>query len=311
MSTAVVSTKKGRTPIQKILRHWQWYLLLLPPLVWLVIFRYIPMVGIQIAFRDYRGGSIFSGDWVGLQHFRNFFRSPAALNIIGNTMGISLYNLIAGFPLPIILALCLNACVSPRLTKSVQMITYAPYFISTVVMVGILQQLIHPQFGIINSLLASLGLGGNLNIMAEPKLFSSVFVWSGIWQFTGYSSIMYIAVLSGVDPTLHEAAVVDGASRFKRVIWIDLPMIIPTATILLILNVGQIMNVGFEKVFLMQNTMNLSASDVISTFVYRRGLEGAQFAFAAAVGLFNSVVNMILLVIVNQIAKRLGDTSLW
>ncbi|MDR3012097.1 MAG: sugar ABC transporter permease, partial [Chitinispirillales bacterium] len=198
MTQAALTIKKSRSPIQKILRHWQWYLLLLPPFVWLVVFRYIPMIGIQIAFRDYRGGSIFSGDWVGLQHFRNFFRSPAALNIIGNTMGISLYNLIAGFPLPIILALFLNASVSVKLTKSVQMITYAPYFISTVVMVGILQQLIHPQFGIINSVLAALGLGGNLNILAEPGLFKSVFVWSGIWQFTGYSSIMYIAVLSGV-----------------------------------------------------------------------------------------------------------------
>jgi len=216
------------------------------------------MVGLQIAFRDFRGGSIFSGDWVGIKHFQNFFRSPAAMNIIGNTMGISVYNLVAGFPLPIILALVLNSCVFNKLKKSVQMITYAPYFISTVVMVGILQQLVHPQFGIINNVLATLGFRNNLNVMSEPGLFKSVFVWSGIWQFTGYSSIMYIAVLSGVDPTLHEAAVVDGATRFKRVIWIDLPMIIPTATILLILNVGQIMNVGFEKVFLMQNTMNLS-----------------------------------------------------
>jgi putative aldouronate transport system permease protein len=311
LSSTALAKQKHRTPAQKILRHWQWYLLLLPPLAWLVIFRYIPMIGLQIAFRDYRGGSIFSGNFVGLYHFQNFFRSPAAATIIKNTMGISVYNLIAGFPLPLILALLLNACVSNKLKKSVQMITYAPYFISTVVMVGILQQLVHPQFGIINNIMKSMGFGNIINIMAEPSLFKSVFVWSGIWQFTGYSSIMYIAVLSGVDPTLHEAAVVDGATRFKRMIYIDLPMIIPTATILLILNVGQIMNVGFEKVFLMQNTMNLATSDVISTFVYRRGLEGAQFSFASAVGLFNSVINMILLVIVNQIAKRLGDTSLW
>lgn len=311
MSTTALAKRKKRTPLQKIVRHWQWYLLLLLPLTWLVIFRYTPMIGIQIAFRDYRGGSIFAGDWVGLKHFQNFFRSPASANVIGNTMGISLYNLVAGFPLPIILALLLNACVSVRLKKSVQMITYAPYFISTVVMVGILQQLVHPQFGIINNFMKMMGLGNIMNIMADPGLFKSVFVWSGIWQFTGYSSIMYIAVLSGVDPTLHEAAVVDGATRLKRILYIDLPMIIPTATILLILNVGQIMNVGFEKVFLMQNTMNQSSSDVISTFVYRRGLEGAQFSFAAAVGLFNSVINMILLVIVNQIARKLGDTSLW
>jgi putative aldouronate transport system permease protein len=300
----------GRTPVQKIMRHWQWYLLISIPFIWLIVFRYIPMVGIQIAFRDYSGGSIFSGRFIGLYHFRNFFNSPQALQIIGNTIGINLYNLIAGFPLPIIMALFLNVTVSNRLKKTVQMITYAPYFISTVVMVGILNQLVHPQFGLLNNLISTIG-GENLNIMAEPKLFKSIYVWSGIWQYTGYNSIIYIAVLSGVDPELQEAAIVDGASRFKRMIYIDIPAIIPTAVIMLILNMGSIMNVGFEKVFLMQNSLNMSSSDVITTYVYRRGLEGAQFSYAAAVGLFNSVVNLALIIIVNHIARRFGETSLW
>lgn len=291
------------------MRHWQWYLIIALPVVWLIIFRYIPMIGIQIAFRDYRGGSIFSGAFVGLRHFQNFFKSPQALQVIRNTLGISLYSLVAGFPLPIIMALCLNMCRSQKLTKTVQMITYAPYFISTVVMVGILNQLVHPQFGLINKGIVALGFQAQ-NIMGMPDLFKSIYVWSGIWQYTGYNSIMYIAVLASVDPTLHEAAVCDGASAFQRVIHIDLPSVLPTATIMLILNVGNIMNVGFEKIFLMQNSLNMVSSDVISTLIYRRGLEGAQFSYASAVGLFNSVINMALLVIVNQIARR-GETSLW
>ena len=301
--------KRERTPIQKIMRHWQWYLIILVPVIWLVVFKYIPMLGLQIAFRDYTGGSIFSGKFVGLYHFRNFFKSPQAFQIIGNTIGISVYSLIAGFPLPVIMALFLNVCHSNKLTKSVQMITYAPYFISTVVMVGIINQLVHPQFGIINQLLMSTGVN-SINVMGEPGLFKSIYVWTGIWQYTGYDSIMYIAVLAGVDPTLHEAAVVDGATRFKRVLHVDIPSIIPTAIIMLILRVGNIMNIGFEKIFLMQNSLNMSTSDVISTFVYRRGLEGAQFSFASAVGLLNSVISLILLICVNQIARR-GETSLW
>ncbi|MDR1059636.1 MAG: ABC transporter permease subunit [Clostridiales bacterium] len=294
---------------RRIARHWQWYALIAAPLLWLAVFRYIPMAGVQLAFRDYMGGSIFSGKFVGLYHFRNFFRSPQALPLILNTLGISAYNLAAGFPLPIVLALFLNVCTSNRLKKSVQMITYAPYFISTVVMVGILNQLVHPQFGLINKAISLAGFEPQ-NIMGIPDLFKSVYVWSGIWQYTGYNSIMYIAVLSGVDPSLHEAAVMDGASAFKRMLHIDIPAIIPTATIMLILNAGNIMNVGFEKVYLMQNSLNMATSDVIATHVYRRGLESAQFSYATAVGLFNSFVNMLLLIIVNQVARR-GENSLW
>jgi putative aldouronate transport system permease protein len=267
------------------------------------------MIGLQIAFRDYWGGSIFSGKFIGLYHFRNFFKTPQSLQLILNTLGISAYSLIAGFPLPIFLALFLNASIFTRLKKSVQMVTYAPYFISTVVMVGIITQIIHPQFGLVNRFVQFLGYESQ-NYIGMPSLFKSLFVWTGVWQYTGYNSIIYLAVLSSVDPALHEAAVVDGASRFKRIIYIDLPAILPTATIMLILNAGNVMNVGFEKVYLMQNSLNMVASDVISTHVYRRGLEGAQFSYATAVGLFNSVVNMVLLVIVNEIARQ-GETSLW
>jgi len=310
MSTLALGKNNTRSKaVKRIIRHWQWYLLMLLPFAWLIIFRYVPMVGIQIAFRDYMGGSIFSGDFVGLYQFRNFFRTPQSFTLILNTLEISAYSLIAGFPLPIILALFLNASVFKRLTKSVQMITYAPYFISTVVMVGIINQIIHPQFGIINEVIKAFG-HDPINFIGIPSIFKSLYVWTGVWQYTGYSSIIYLAVLSSVDPTLHEAAVMDGASMFKRMIHIDLTAIIPTATIMLILNAGNIMNVGFEKIYLMQNSLNMITSDVIATHVYRRGLEGAQFSYATAVGLFNSVVNMILLVVVNQIARR-GENSLW
>lgn len=296
---------------KRIMRHWQLYIILLIPVVLVAIFSYGPMYGLQIAFKDYIPSyGIEGSQWVGFKHFANFINSHQFSRLIGNTITISLYSLIAGFPIPIILALALNECTSVKFKKTVQMITYAPYFISTVVMVGIILLILSPSSGILNQFIQLFG-GKPIDFMAKPEWFKSIYVWSGVWQGMGYSSIIYIAALAGIDPTLHEAAIVDGASRWQRIWHVNIPGILPTVTILLIMNFGSIMSVGYEKILLMQNSLNMSKSDVISTFVYRMGLESAQYSFSAAVGLFNSVINFILLAIVNMVAKKLGETSLW
>lgn len=303
--------KKFPEHIKKIKRHWELYIVIALPIIYILIFRYLPMWGAQIAFRDYIFTRGYLGStWVGLKHFTNFFTSIQIVRLLKNTLGISLYSILAGFPLPILLALMLNEVRNLRFKKTVQMVTYAPYFISTVVMVSIILQVLSPHIGIVNNIIKSTG-GEAINFMAEPKLFKSIYVWTGVWQWTGYSAIIYLAALSGIDPSLHEAAIVDGASKFQRVVHIDIPGIMPTAVILLILSVGRVMNVGFEKIFLLQNDLNMNTSDVISTYVYRIGLIGAQYSFSTAVGLFNSVINLILLVSVNALARKVGETSLW
>lgn len=300
-----------RESLRRIKRHWQLYLVLLLPLIYIAIFRYWPMYGVQIAFRDFTPVEGITGSpWVGLAHFERFFNSYQFWTLLRNTVGISVYSLLAGFPLPIILAIAINEARRYYFKKTVQMVTYAPHFISTVVMVGIILQFLDPRIGLINKAIIALG-GTATNFIARPDLFQSIYVWSGVWQGMGYASIIYIAALSSIDPQLEEAAIIDGASRLQKILYIDLPGIMPTAIILLILNIGQIMNVGFEKIYLMQNPLNLTTSEVISTYVYKVGLLRAQYSFAAAVGLFNSVIDLILLVTVNQIARKVGDTSLW
>lgn len=295
----------------KIKRHWELYIVIALPIIYLIVFKYIPMWGAQIAFRNYIFTRGFTGStWVGLQHFKDFFTSIQIGRLLKNTIGISVYSILAGFPLPILLALMLNEVRSIKFKKTVQMVTYAPYFISTVVMVSIILQILDPHNGLINNIITRLG-GEPIHFMAETKLFKSIYVWSGVWQMTGYNAIIYIAALAAIDPCLHEAAIVDGASKFQRIVHIDVPGIMPTAVILLILSVGRVMNVGFEKVYLLQNDLNMVRSDVISTYVYRIGLIGSQYSFSTAVGLFNSVVNLILLVSVNAVSRRVSETSLW
>ncbi|MBM7583370.1 multiple sugar transport system permease protein/putative aldouronate transport system permease protein [Caldicoprobacter guelmensis] len=292
---------------------WQLYVLFLLPLIYIITFKYVPMYGAQIAFRDYRfTEGIVNSPWVGFKHFERFFRSHEFWKLIKNTVGISLYNLAAGFPFPIILAIMLNYARSERFKKTVQMVTYAPYFISTVVMVSMVLQFLSPRVGIVNVIRELLGLE-RVNYMGVPEYFKSIYVWSGIWQYTGYGAIIYLAALASIDPTLHEAAIVDGANKFYRVWYIDLPGILPTIVILLILNTGQILNTGFEKILLMQNPLNLRTSEVIDTFVYKVGLasQTINYSYPAAVGLFKSVVNLFLIVTVNRIAKKIGETSLW
>ncbi|KQX68990.1 MULTISPECIES: ABC transporter permease [unclassified Paenibacillus] len=297
--------------LRMVKKNWQLYLIILPSLVYLIIFKYVPMAGVQIAFKNYMvTKGIWGSDWIGFKHFVDFFHLPIFWRVIKNTSLLSLYSLLIGFPAPIILALALNELRNGIFKRAVQLVTFAPYFISTVIMVSIIMLFLSPQLGFVHLLADKFGFPAE-NIMSKPEYFKTVYVLSDVWQFTGYASVIYIAALAGVDPHLYEAAKVDGASRFQRMIHIDLPSLMPTAVILLILNAGQIMNVGFEKVYLMQNAINVGASEVISTYVYKMGLVGANFSFSAAVGLFNSIVNLLLLIVVNYVARKNSETSLW
>ncbi|RAV14406.1 ABC transporter permease [Paenibacillus contaminans] len=292
-------------------KNWELYLFVLPTVAYFIIFHYFPMYGLQIAFRDYTPSlGIWNSPWVGLEHLKRFFDSYYFWTLIKNTIGISVYELVVGFPIPIVLALALNELRNGAFKKWGQTVTYAPHFISAVVMAGMVIAFLSPGTGIINLVIKGLG-GDPIQFLTEPGWFKTVFVMSGVWQNMGWGTIIYLAALAGVDPQQHEAAMMDGATRLQRVWHINLPSIVPTMIILLILNVGSFMSVGFEKVFLLQNPLNLQSSDVISTYIYRSGLVQGQFSFSAAIGLFNSVINFILLVIVNRIAKRVNETSLW
>ncbi|MCS7462179.1 sugar ABC transporter permease [Paenibacillus doosanensis] len=296
---------------KSIRKNWELYLFVLPTMAYFIIFHYFPMYGVQIAFRDYTPSlGIWGSPWVGLEHLKRFFDSYYFWTLIKNTIGISLYELVVGFPVPILLALALNELRDGAFKKWVQTVTYAPHFISVVVMAGMIIAFASPGTGLINLAIKAFG-GEPVPFLTEPGWFKSVFVLSGVWQSMGWGTIIYLAALAGVDPQQHEAAMIDGATRLQRVWHVNLPSIVPTMVILLILNVGNFMSVGFEKVFLLQNPLNLESSDVISTYVYRSGLVQGQFSFSAAIGLFNSVINFILLLTVNRIAKRLNETSLW
>lgn len=311
MTTEKIIQKRRKGLAEDFRRRWQLYLMLLFPVVWLIVFCYIPMGGIAIAFEDYsiRGG-VFGSEWVGFKHFAQLFGSPDFLRILKNTLAVSLYSLLVGFPAPIILALALHIIKGDRFKKFMQSLTYAPYFISTVVMVGIVFQCLHLNIGIVNNLLDILGLA-RINFMGKASLFRHIFVWSGVWQTTGYSAIIYIASLSNVDQSLVEASQLDGANLLQRIRVVDFPTLKPIITIQLILSIGGIMSVGFEKVFLMQNSLNLPVSEIISTYVYKRGLHDMQYDFGTAVGLFNSVVNFVLLFTANKLSQKFGETSLW
>lgn len=311
VSKKEIKRRKLRERNKKILHNWQLYIFILPAFLYFLIFHYIPMYGVQIAFKDFLPSlGILKSPWVGFEHFTRFFNSYYFWDLIKNTLGISIYELIVGFPLPIILALALNEAKDGLFKRSVQTITYAPHFISVVVIGGMIIAFLSPTTGIINHAIQFLGLEP-IPFMTDPKWFKTVYVLSGVWQSTGWGTIIYLAALSGVDPQQHEAAMVDGATRLQRIWYINIPTIIPTMVILLIMNVGNIMAMGFEKILLLQNPLNLESSNVIATFVYQAGLLDGQYSFAAAIGLFNAVINAILLVAVNQIARKTSETSLW
>ena len=291
--------------------NWQFWAIGALPLLFIIIFHYVPMGGIVMAFKDFSARKgIWNSEWVGLQYFKQFLTSPSSSKIIWNTLILGIYSLAASFPVPILLAIGLNEIRGGRFKKTVQMVTYAPYFISMVVMVGLIMQLTDLRTGILNQILELVGIDP-VNFFGDPKIFRHLYVWSGVWQTAGYSSIIYLAAFSGVSSELQEAAVVDGATRLKRIWHVDLPCVRPTIIIMLIFSCGQIMNIGFEKVFLMQNNMNMSTSEVISTFVYKVGLQNADYSFSTAVGLFNSIISFILLVTVNTLSKKFTETSLW
>ncbi len=295
------------------LENYQLYLILILPLAWLIVFKYVPMYGVQIAFRDYRASEgIWGSPWIGLENFSKFFHNYMFVRILKNTLVVSFYQLLVSFPFPIVLALALNNTLRLRFKKAVQMITYMPHFISMVVLVGMIIQFTNPHVGIINKLLTALG-GQPLDFMANPSAFPHLYVWSEVWQNCGWGTIIYLAALAGVDNDLHEAAMIDGASRWQRMLYIDFPCILPTATILLIMNTGQIMDIGFEKAFLMQNLMNISTSEIIPTYAYKVGLASASadFSYSTTISLFNSIVNMLLILTVNKFAAKWGETSLW
>lgn len=285
--------------------------MILPVVIYYVVFAYAPMYGIQLAFKNYRvKQGIWGSPWVGFEHFQRFFSAYNFKQLIGNTIGISVYSILVGFPIPIIFALMLNYLKNKFMKKTVQMVSYAPYFISTVVMCGMIAIFLNVDTGIFNTIRNLVGLE-SVDFLAKAEWFKSIYVWTGVWQGMGWSSIIYISALSGVDYQLHEAAIVDGATKIQRMIHVDLPSIKPTIIMLFILQMGSVMNVGFEKVFLLQNSLNQSSSSVISTYVYNVGLINQDYGYSTAVGLFNSVINLILIVASNQLSKRLTQESLF
>lgn len=311
-----VTAARGRTlryAKANLKRYWGLYILLLPTLVYAAIFLYGPMYGLLIAFKDYNARLGVTGSpWADpfYRYLERFFTSYNCGKLIQNTLTLSLYTLAASFPLPILFALALNQLPNGPYKKIVQTVSYAPHFISTVVLVSMLNVLLAPSSGVVNHLITGLG-GQPFYFMGNEGAFKHVYVWSGIWQSLGWSSIIYVAALAGVNPELHEAAVMDGATKLQRIVHVDLPSIMPTAVTMLILNTGSIMSVGFEKAFLMQNNLNTGASEIISTYVYKVGILNGQFSYSAAIGMFNSVVSCSMVLLVNWISRRTTDSSLW
>ena len=291
---------------RRIARNWGLYLLLLPALTLLICFTYKPMYGVLIAFKEYKPikgilGSAWADPWY--KYFKKFFDSFQFKTTIRNTLVITLYSLLVMFPLPIVLALGVNQLKNRTYRKIFQTVTYMPHFISTVVMVGLLTLLLSPGSGLLGAVCGMLGIEAP-NFLGQPSAFKHLYVWSDVWQHVGWDSIIYIAALSSVDPSLYEAATVDGATNLQKIKYVDIPMLVPTAVIMLIMRFGSLMSLGFEKVYLMQNDLNLTASEVISTYVYKIGIINVQYSYSAAINLFSTVINFILLILVNQISKK-------
>lgn len=310
--------KSAKNPVTGYLRdlrlnlkvNWELYLFVLPLVAYYLVFKYAPIYGIQIAFRNYNLiDGVTGSPWVGLDHFATFFNTPFAGNIIWNTFALSMAVIIFGFPLPILLALMFNYARSVRLKNGVQLATYAPHFISTVVLAGMILTFLSKN-GLINNLLGLFGAEPIL-FMNDPKMFKPIYVISTIWQHTGWNAIIYISALAAIDPSLHEAARVDGASKWQIVWNIDLPSIIPTIVVLLLLNLGNVMSVGFEKAFLLQNDLNITSSEIISTYLYKVGMVDLRYSFSAAVELFNSAINLVILLTFNKLSKKLLGRGLW
>lgn len=304
------TTRTQNKFIAALLKYKYLYLMLLPVMAYYIIFHYLPMYGVFISFMDYSPTKpILANKWVGLKHFYAFFNGPYVYRLIRNTLMINVYGLIFGFPAPIIFALMLNEVRSNAFRRIVQTTTYLPHFISTVVAAGIVLTFVSYD-GIINEVLVRLGMK-KIQFMAEPNWFYPIYILSGFWQNLGWNSIVYLAAISAIDPNLYEASYMDGASRLQQIKNVTIPCIMPTIIILLILQIGGMLSVGFEKVYLLYNPAIYERADVISTYVYRRGLEDHSYSFSAAVGLFNSIVNFILLYTANFLSRRFSESSLW
>jgi len=294
-------------------KHWQLYTMIALPLLYILIFKYYPMYGAQIAFRDYSPAKGTMGsDWVWFKHFERFFSNSQCWQYIKNTLAISIYSLIISYPLQIIFAIGLNYIRGKALKKTVQMVSYLPHFISTVIIVSMINMIFDNRSGVLDRLLEFIS-GGEVNVLGNPENFRALYVWSGIWQNLGWSSILFVSALAGVDPTLHEAAMIDGANKWQRVWHVDIMSIIPTISITFIMNFGRILSVGFDKAFLMQNATNLKYSMILSVYEYKSGIGGAipQYSYSAAIGLMLSLVTFILIMVVNKISKKLTETGLW
>ena len=304
---AVSAVPLNGKPLKKrIMDNWQLYAMLLIPVVLTIIYKYIPMYGIQIAFRDYKASQgMFGSEWVGLKWFQRFFSAPTCVRMLSNTLLLSLYSLLWSFPIPIFLALMLNQIRFQRFKRTTQTVLYAPHFISTMVICGMIRIFLSPSGGLLNLI-----LGSSVDFLTESSAFRTIYIASGIWQDAGWGIIVYMATLSNIDTSLYEAAKVDGASLFQRIIHIDIPELKSIMVLNLIMSAGNLMNVGFEKVWLLQTDLNKATSDVIAVYVYQQGIENAKYSYSTAVGLFNTVVNIILLIAVNKIAGKLSeDTS--
>ena len=306
------SKERFSVRVKKDLKHnWLLWVMFLPVVVYYAIFNYAPMYGILLAFKDYKvKKGILGSPWVGFDYFKRFFSGYYFWDLIKNTLGISIYSLVIGFPLAIIFAVLLHYLTMNKLKKIVQMVSYAPYFISTVVICGMLTIFMDPRNGVFNKII---GLFGQepIPFLYVPEYFKTIYVWSGVWQGMGWSAIIYISSLAGVDYEMHEAAIIDGASKLQRIRFIDLPSIRPVIIMLLIMQLGSLMSVGFEKVYLLQNDLNRLSSDIIATYTYRVGLINSEFGYSTAVGLFNTVINLIILVLANTIARKATGESLW
>ena len=302
---------RWKATLRLMKRNWVLYLLLLPALIYIATFNYGPMYGVQIAFRNFTFADGITGSkWVGWKWFKFFFNSAKCLPLIRNTLIISFYSVLAGFPVPIILALMLHNIPSVKFKRTAQTITYLPHFISLVVVVGMISCFTSINSGWINTLIEALG-GERVYLMGKPEYYRHLYVWSGVWQSAGWGSIIYMAALTGVAPELHEAATIDGASKLQRIRHIDLPAILPTITIMLIMRCGSIMSVGFDKSYLMMNDLNMEVSEVIATYTYEMGLLSGKYSYSTAISLFNNVINFVFLTAVNKFSKIVSGSSLW
>lgn len=302
---------KGKAFIKNLKKDWQLVLMLFPVIIFFLVFSYYPMYGLLIAFKDFSiSKGILGSPWAGLKYFSQFFSNPFFPRLLRNTLLISIYTLFWGFPVPIMFALALNEIRAGKFKKIVQTVSYLPHFISVVVICGIIIDIFSPQSGVINMMISKL-TGETINFLGKPEWFRTVYVGTGVWQEFGWGSIIYLAAMTGISPDLYEAAKIDGAGRWKQIWHVTLPGIRPTILTLLILNMGRMMSVGYEKIILLYSPSTYETADVISTYVYRTGLLNQQYSYAGAVGLFNSVVNILILVICNKIGKKLFDVGIW